>query len=84
MSYLSTSVLPVKTVRIFIPEATKSQYYHEGYIDQHKINLSLDEDHLLELLSHQENNYGDEYNGDLNPAYMHHLDDLDPGPPKLK
>ena len=82
-SYLSTSVSPAKPVRISNPEAAKSQYYYEGYIDQHKVNSGLDEGHPPDL-PHQESDYGDECDDDLDPAYMHHLDDLEPGPPKPK
>lgn len=82
-SYLSTSVSPAKPVRISNPEAAESQYYYEGYIDQHEVNLGLDEGHPPDL-PHQESDYGDECDDDLDPAYMHHLDDLEPGPPKPK
>ena len=58
--------------------SNSNQYYHEGFLNHQDRNTRFDEDDL-----HDPPNIN-ESDGDLNPAYIHHLADLDSGGPKVK
>ena len=74
-SYLSAPASPAKKKTT---SSNSNQHYHEGFLNHEDGNARFDEDSLPDPANI------DDSDDDLNPAYTHHLADLDSGGPKAK
>ena len=71
-SYLSAPASPAKKKTT---SSNSNQHYHEGFLTHEDGNTRFDEDDPANI---------DDSDDDLDPAYTHHLADLDSGGPKAK